>query len=288
MDGELWKGLYRAVFEVGKQAHNYRVQYGHVWIVLVYLWAVLHDRPVSWACSDRNWPASQRHWPKPSPSTMSRRLRRPEVRAMLDDLLQRLNAQLGRSGLCWMDGKPLVIGGHSKDPDAGYGRAAGCKSKGYKLHAIWDASGALVTHQVHPINVSEQKVARSMIDQLEGGGYLVADAGYDSNPLYEHAGQRGYQMLAPRRYRKAKGLGHHRHSIYRLRAIQMLQQEHGRALLRRRTAIERQFGCLGNFPGGLGPLPNWVRRLRRVELWVTAKLTINSLRILTRKQRLAA
>lgn len=288
MDGELWKGLYLAVFEVGKQVHNHRVQFGHTWIVLVYLWAVLHDRPVSWACREQNWPESQRHWPKPSPSTMSRRLRRPEVRAILVRLLEHFNGQLGRSGYCWMDGKPLVIGGNSKDPDAGYGRAAGCKGKGYKLHAIWDASGALVTYQVHPINISEQKVARSMIDRLEGGGYLIADAGYDANALYERAGERGYQLLTPRRYRNAKGVGHHRHSIYRLRAIRMIQEDHGRALLRRRAAIERQFGCLGNFPGGLGPLPNWVRRLRRVDLWVTAKLAINSLRILNRKQRLAA
>jgi hypothetical protein len=36
---------------------------------------------------------------------------------------------------------------------------------------------------------------------------------------------------------------------------------------------------MGSFGGGLQPLPNFVRRPRRVALWVTAKLVINGLRI---------
>ena len=56
MEGELWKEVYRWVQEVGKGCRNYRVQYGHVLIVLVWLWAVLHDRPTSWACRRESWP----------------------------------------------------------------------------------------------------------------------------------------------------------------------------------------------------------------------------------------
>jgi hypothetical protein len=38
-----------------------------------------------------------------------------------------------------IDGKALAVSGVSKDPDTGYGRGAGGKQKGYKLHAVWGA-----------------------------------------------------------------------------------------------------------------------------------------------------
>jgi hypothetical protein len=59
----------------------------------------------------------------------------------------------------------------------------------------------------------------------------------------------------------------------------------GRELLRGRGAIERAFGNAGSFGGGLGPLPNWVRRPGRVERWVWGKLLINAARILHRRQQ---
>ncbi len=46
------------------------------------------------------------------------------------------------------------------------------------------------------------------------------------------------------------------------------------SLLEARKTIERFFGQLGNVGFGLGPLPNWVRRLHRVQLWVHAKLIL--------------
>lgn len=52
---------------------------------------------------------------------------------------------------------------------------------------------------------------------------------------------------------------------------------------RERAAIERIFSALSSFAGGLGPLPNWVRALRRVTRWVTAKLVIYHAILLCRK-----
>lgn len=52
----------------------------------------------------------------------------------------------------------------------------------------------------------------------------------------------------------------------------------GQALLRERGGIERTFGLWGNWGGGLGPLPNWVRRPRRVALWVAGKMIFNGAR----------
>jgi hypothetical protein len=52
-----------------------------------------------------------------------------------------------------------------------------------------------------------------------------------------------------------------------------------------RTGIERIFSALSTFAGGLGPLPSWVRGLRRVRQWVMAKLAIYHARLLVREER---
>ena len=56
MEGELWKQLYQVVMEVSKNWPRRRKQYSDAWIVLTYLWAVLHDRPTCWACRLHSWP----------------------------------------------------------------------------------------------------------------------------------------------------------------------------------------------------------------------------------------
>ena len=50
-------------------------------------------------------------------------------------------------------------------------------------------------------------------------------------------------------------------------------------LLRHRGTIERAFAAMSSFGGGLTHLPPWVRRLKRVRLWVLAKLAIYHARI---------
>ena len=53
------------------------------------------------------------------------------------------------------------------------------------------------TWEVTPLNTSEKVVARRLIPQLSGGGYLLADGNYDANPLYDLAGAEGYQLVTP-------------------------------------------------------------------------------------------
>ena len=50
-------------------------------------------------------------------------------------------------------------------------------------------------------------------------------------------------------------------------------------VLAKRTQIERIFGTLCSYGGGLAPLPAWVRTLSRVTRWVTAKLIIYHTRL---------
>ena len=67
--------------------------------------------------------------------------------------------------LAWsMDGKPLMIGGCSKDKQAGYGRAAGCKAKGYKLHTIAGKQGEIAEWRVAPMNKDERVMGARMLN----------------------------------------------------------------------------------------------------------------------------
>jgi hypothetical protein len=65
---------------------------------------------------------------------MSRRVHRVGTGLVWRALQQRLHEYGQDSLLSFLDGKPLPIGGASTDAEAGYGRAARSKAKGYKLH----------------------------------------------------------------------------------------------------------------------------------------------------------
>lgn len=272
MEDELWKQLYRMVMAMASHQYPRCATYSDAEIVLTFLWSVLNDRPAYWACQKRNWPIWHRRTPLPDDSTLSRRLRSPSVRQLMASLETQLIRLRPASACRWIDAKPLPIGGNSQDGDAGYGRAAGCKARGYKLHAVGDESQGIVAWTVRPMNENEKKPAEGLIAKLPPGGYLVGDNAYDSNRLYALAGRRAIQLLAPRRQNTK--LGHKRHSVYRLRGLRLQETPQGQALLHRRAGIERLFGQLTNIGFGLKPLPNWVRGLPRVTRWVQGKLIL--------------
>lgn len=276
MERELWIQLYWVVVRLDNGWTNGFFRASE--IVVVFLWAVIHDRPTCWACDRRNWRGNL-PGVLPSQSTMSRRLRSPQVQR----LLKAVEAELGGNSRRWwlqrMDSKPLPIGSHSKDPDARYGRAAKGFARGYKLHTVWGGGPMPSAWCIRPMNTGDSTVARELVRGLAGEGYLVGDSQYDSNPLYQAAAP-AHQVVAPQK-RPGKGLGHRPHHSARLRSLELLAKPFGEAILRCRKQIERDFGCLTNFGGGLSPLPNWVRRIHRVRLWVQAKLLINAIRILS-------
>ena len=299
MEDELFDTLYRVVqHEATLRPRRKRVRFSDAVILLVAFWAVLHDRPVRWACAVRNWHGVLPWEALPSPATMSRRLRTLSVQLLLEQVFYCLLACVGLQAFCLcrrIDSKPLPVGGFSKDRDARRGYATGGTCKGYKLFCCW-GKAPLVPEAVvlAGLDRSDQAGGIELIDRLdrlhEGAacGYLLADSTHDTNPLHAYAGAHGMQLLAPRKL-PGTDLGHRDHSPHRLRSIALLEPPRlpqaapaptlGPQLYRQRGQIERDYGNLGSFGGGLQPLPAWVRRPRRVALWVITKLIINGMRI---------
>lgn len=284
MERELWPTLYRLVCITAQEVHQKYVQMQPWIIVATMIWAAVHDRPVSWACDPDNWSTTRlRPYRIPSEPTMSRRVDSVATALFWRHLEQQVRQSNDPALIAFLDGKPLPVGGNSKDPDARWGRGAGGLAKGYKLHAVWSNGVLPEAWEVTPMNVSEKTVGHRLIADLHHGGYLLADGEYDASYLYDRAFEQGYQLVAPCRKAENPGSGKHYQSPHRLRSLELLQHEYGQKLYQARREIERDFGNATAFGGGLAPLPAWVRGLERVRTWVWAKLLINAVRILIHK-----
>jgi hypothetical protein len=282
MEHQLWSAIVALLVPLDKTACRTLHDYHDSVIVRVFYWAVVHDRPVAWACARKNWPIHLRRKPLPSPSTLSRRLRSPSVIALLEELSKRAIAPR-EPGTFWIiDGKPLIIGGASGDAEGRCGRAVNGMARGYKLHVIVNPQGEIAAFEVTAMNVDERVVAARLIAQAPIQGYFLGDGNFDSNTLHAVCDDLGNrQLITPRRYANAQSTGHRPQTQGRQRCLDLWNQPEPRfidGLLAERDAIERCFGNLTNWGGGLGPLPAWVRTHRRVERWVRAKLTLNAIK----------
>lgn len=280
MERELWPLLYRIIQSLASDFSQKYVQHQPWSLVAVSLWAALHDRPISWACDQRNWSTTTlRPWNIPSQSTFSRRGHSVATGVFRRAVEQAVRDSQQPALVAFIDGKPLSIPAISSDPDAGFGRGAGEKSKGYKLHAVISTRALPESWEITPINAAETKVADVLISQLEYGGYLLGDDNYDATGVFDAAGAKGY-ALRTRHPEPNAGKGHRRQSQHRLASIQVRGTDFSKALVKARGEIERQFGTMSCFSCGLKPLPAWTRRLHRVRTWVWDKLLINAARIL--------
>ena len=293
MEHELYSQL-NSIFHDFSRSKKYhagrRFTHQHLTIIRVYLRAVLHDRPTSWATKSANWKTCFHPAHLPSQPTMSRRLRSPQLKNIINTLSQRLGHRKPSKAYKIIDGKPLIISQFTKDPDtpkAGY--AHGRYERGYKLYAIFSDHFMPAAWDVRPINHSELTVTReTLLDQLslKETGYLLGDRLYDSNHVYEKANQKGLQLIAPR-VRAGTQLGHRKHSPYRLKGLAIARSKQGWRYLVERKQVEREFAQLIGFGGGLTCLPMWVRRLHRVKMWVWGKLVVNALRKMPNAMRTA-
>lgn len=245
-------------------------------IVATLLWAGLHDKPVSWAADPAHWPGDLR--PRgglPSQSCLSRRLRTHGVLLLIQHFQDAMRDRLPRGDVKLIDGRPLPVGGCSKDPDARSGYGAGRRMHGYKLHLFCDLCGAVDHWHLTPMNGSEPDAAERILEHVRDAAYGIGDGNYDFNRLYDLADQRGIQWIALPRRKDARAPGHRRHSPRRLAVWSWVRSPQGGRTLRTvRSGIERVNAWQGHAAIGLNHLPHHVRRQHRVRLWVAVKLII--------------
>jgi len=289
MDGELLGALYHRFCHDPKLAHTRDCTYSDGVILLVYCFAVMCNRSISWASNLANWPlwcrAALRRLP--SRSQVNKRLKTPSIASWIATIDAELRQCLPHGNDQVSDGKPLVVGGFSRDPDARWGKTPGDGwAKGYKLHTLINAASAAIdAWQITPLDGGEATVLRrDLIPRCDlRNATLRADANYDSNPTYHALAAAGGRLIAPRR-KPGRGLGHRPHHPDRLRAINELErtpdaQANLRAHQRARNRVEQTLGHLTNLPCGLWSLPNHVRRLHRVRRWVSAKILLYHLHL---------
>jgi len=236
------------------------------------LWSILHDRPFCWACVPSNWPPHLRPGALPTQSTLSRRWRTRAVKSALERLLRTvlgLLGPLGRYGA--IDGRPLLIGGASRDPDARAGRAVRGLGRGYKLHAIVTASGVIAEFVVRPMNQAEQTVARALLRRAPRElQRIIGDTIFDCMPVHEVAQLTGRRLYTPIRQNRVG----RRRQARRLQLLRLNARVVGRKLLRSRDVVERTFARMSNIGFGFKGLPPWVRRQHRVHAWISGKILL--------------
>ena len=170
-------------------------------ILMVGLRAIMHDRPFRRACHAAHWPRSLRPPGLPHPSTFSCRWRSGPIQQERARMQQRVQQRLPRRGrLAAIDGRPLMVGGASKDRQAKAGRAIGGFARGYKFHTLMDETGAFVCFQVHSMNIAEQTVAQSLLKEAPPRlKRILGDEIHDSIPLHRVAHATRRRLYTPLR-----------------------------------------------------------------------------------------
>lgn len=280
MEGQVWS-IVECILSDAQPASG-RFQYGMRDILRVIIWAVLHDRPMVWACYPQNWPDTLRPDRLPHASTISRRWRTSAIRREADRLYRQTVYALGRvSRYAAIDGRPLLVGGYSKDHDARAGRAVGGMGRGYKLHAVVDNRHVILSYEIHTLSKAEPTVAVKLLAKIpKGVTRIVGDTIYDSMNLHRTAEQEGRKLYTPIRENRVG----RRQQPRRLQLLRLNQRSVGKRLLAWRITIERTFGQTSTIGFGFKGLPPWARRIHRVERWMWAKLICHHAWIMYKKK----
>jgi len=263
-----------------------RYRYSDRCILKVALWAILNDRPFSWACVAANWRGRWCPAHLPDQSTLSRRSRRDHFQAAMIDMLDHVQQCFGKVRReVYIDGRALVVGGASKDPDAHRGRAASGFEKGYKLHGLTDENGVFIAFSIRSLNENEARIAPELVARAPGQfRRVVGDGEYDTMRIHQAVQARFARHYAPPR----NGRVGRRQQPPRVHALRVLSTPTGQALMKRRVSIERVFGRMSNIGFGFKGLPPWVRRLWRVETWMQGKILFYHCYLLALQQQKCA
>jgi hypothetical protein len=278
MEGHVWVIVEELLLAV--QSRPKRCRYSDGEILRVSIWAILHDRPVSWACREENWPAKLRPDRLPDGSTVSRRWKRAALQYQAQRLHELGVDRLGEtSRYAIVDGRPLPVGGCSKDPDARPGRSAGGMGKGYKMHTLVSLKHAILAYEIRPMNEAEQTVALELVARVPHRVLRVLGDGiYDSIRLHRRMENAGKKLYTPIR----KGRVGRRQQPRRLQLLRLTQRPIGCRLLKLRDEVERAFAQESNVAIGFKGLPAWARRSHRVHRWMWGKNLLHNAWLLFR------
>jgi len=130
------------------------------------------------------------------------------------------------------------------DPDASWGHRSAVSTRkggdfyGYRIHAaVCAATGLPLAWQVETARSHESNYVAPLLDAVHARGFAPAtvamDMGYDNARVYAECADRDVVPIIPLR----KNSGHREASIAR-------KSDEWRALYRRRSAVEREFGRL--------------------------------------------
>ena len=307
MDREIWgivmATIKRACRAVERDRRGRTPRYPNWLIVAMYVWAVWHDRTLSWACDRSHYTGLFRPRGRlPSVSQFTRRVKSD----VCDAVLRRVHDELAGRGLLtdagYLDGKALPVSPVSKDRQATRGKVCGGFAKGYKLHAFVTERRRIAVWSVTGLNVAEQSVAAELLPhvapRLTPDAVLMLDGNYDSAPLHKDVAEPlGVCLLHPLKGQQRVGAGGH-HPVTlrqmgesRRELVRCWDERPGLAglVLKARDEIERVFGVLTCTAGGLAGLPAWVRTLPRVRRWVGVKIILYNARLEAQeRQRLTA
>ena len=125
-----------------------------------------------------------------------------------------------------------------------YGSVRGAPGQRASLPRLVDGAGLPLGDHLHSASPSEVRLAEVTLQSIRVGRRhhagrprqkperLIADRGYDSDPLRQHRARRGIELIVPHRRNRRKP-----------------PTQDGRALRRykRRWTVERTFAWLGNF-----------------------------------------
>jgi hypothetical protein len=273
-----------------------RQTHGDADIALAYLWAEHNDQPTYWASQPKAYPPAAAFDP-PSASTVSRRLRSVPVIELIGRVRLALLDEAEPTPMKQMDTEPLKVGNASNDRDATRGYGAGGKCRGYKFCAL--GSDQLVWQwTMSSMNENDQTLGLKLLPKLPLAcapramfGYVVADNGFDGNPLYIAADEQGHVLVSPPRKANRGVRDARRNSAQRIRSLDIsdsplrhagVKKTFGSKLLHDRGQVERMLGHAAML--GLNHLPPWVRTPHRVALHVEAKLIFATHRMLEVKR----
>jgi len=123
------------------------------------MFRVLRQLSAADAMQRKIWPLWLRRLKFPNYSQFNRRVKTLAAQAVIAALSDHFRDRMLRTAEKAVDGRPLLVGGSSKDPDVHRGKVPGTWTCGHKLHAVMDSNGAVEAWEVNSLEVGEPIVA---------------------------------------------------------------------------------------------------------------------------------